>query len=290
MVQLIDAEVHTREVLDWRGLHLFHAQISSCSQKLRIFLNLKGLPWESHPVDLAHNENLTEYFLGINPRGLVPVLVDDGQVHIESNDILLHLEQRFPEPQLIPSGAADDVRALLKEEDDLHLDLRALSFRFLFMPPPGLVLKSEEELGRYATLGSTTIGGVADTHKAQEIAFWQDYTQNQGVPDDRVRAAAASFRKVFGKLDERLASSPYLVDKHMSVVDIAWIVYAQRLTLAGYPLARLHPRLAKWLQEQLENPAIGKEVALPGEMAPHVAQAQAAMAAKGLGLEQVCQL
>ena len=99
MVQLVDSDIKTREVLDWKGVHVLHFIGSSCSQKLRIFLNLKGIPWESHLVDLHANENFRPWFLGINPRGLVPVLVHDGAVHIESNDIIQYLEKTFPDAE-----------------------------------------------------------------------------------------------------------------------------------------------------------------------------------------------
>ena len=59
----------------------------------------------------------------------------DGVVHIESNDIIQYLEKTFPAPKLIPAGYENEVAALLKHEDDLHLDLRTLSFRFVFAPP-----------------------------------------------------------------------------------------------------------------------------------------------------------
>src|SRR5262245_55344285 len=52
MVQLADSDIRTREVLGWRGVHVLHFVGSSCSQKLRVFLNLKKIPWQSHPVDL----------------------------------------------------------------------------------------------------------------------------------------------------------------------------------------------------------------------------------------------
>jgi len=135
MVQLADGDIKTREVLGWKGVHVLHFMGSSCSQKLRIFLNLKGIPWQSHPIDLPAYENMQPWFLGINPRGLVPVLVHDGAVHIESNDIIQYLERKFPTPRLIPAGHENEVAALLKHEDDLHLDLRTLSFRFVFAPP-----------------------------------------------------------------------------------------------------------------------------------------------------------
>jgi glutathione S-transferase len=98
MVQLLDGDIKTREVLNWKGVHLIHYITSSCSQKVRIFLNLKGIKWESHTIDLLASENVEPWFLGINPRGLVPVLVHDGAIHIESNDIIEYLEKTFPEP------------------------------------------------------------------------------------------------------------------------------------------------------------------------------------------------
>src|SRR6201988_5044158 len=104
MVQLLDRDITTREGLGWKGVHVLHYMGSSCSQKLRIFLNLNGIAWESHLVDLPTNENFQPWFLGINPRGLVPVLVLDGAVHIESNDIIQYLEQKFPTAKLNAHG------------------------------------------------------------------------------------------------------------------------------------------------------------------------------------------
>src|SRR5262249_38681466 len=170
MVQLIDGDIKTREVLGWKGAHVLHYWRSSCSQKLRIVLNLKGIPWESHPVDLHANENFTPWFLGINPRGLVPVLVYDGVVHIESNDIISYLEKTFPTPKLIPAGHENDVAALLKHEDDLHLNLRTLSFRFVSNPPGPP--KPADALLSYARNGSGTVRGLPDREKAVQIEFW----------------------------------------------------------------------------------------------------------------------
>jgi glutathione S-transferase len=241
MVQLIDSDIKTREVLNWRGVHVLHFSGSSCSQKLRIFLNLKDIPWESHPIDLAANENFRPWFLGINPRGLVPVLVHDGAVHIESNDIIQYLEQTFPAPKLIPAGHETEVAALLRHEDDLHLDLRTLSFRFVFAPPGPP--KSADALASYAANGSGTVQGVADREKATQIAFWERDAQ-EGITDDAARASAQKFRKEFDKLERQLATRPYLMGETLSVLDIAWFIYAFRLSLAGYPFARLHPQIA----------------------------------------------
>jgi len=130
MVQLVDSDIKTREVLGWKGVHVLHFAGSSCSQKLRIFLNLKGIPWESHPIDLPGNENFRPWFLGINPRGLGAGAGARRAVHIESNDIIQYLEQQFPSRSSSRPARRNEVAALLTHEDDLHLDLRTFELPF----------------------------------------------------------------------------------------------------------------------------------------------------------------
>jgi glutathione S-transferase len=257
MVQLIDRDIETREVLGWKGVHVLHFMGSSCSQKLRVFLNLKKIPWHSHPIDLPSNENMQPWFLGINPRGLVPVLVQDGAVHIESNDIIQYLEQKFPQPKLIPSGYESEVATLLKHEDDLHLDLRTLSFRFVFAPPGPP--KSAEALASYAANGTGTVRGVKDSEKQTQIAFWERAAK-EGFTDVHARASAQRFRAEFEKLDRTLAKQPYLFGEALSVLDVAWLIYQKRLTLAGYPFARLHPHVHAWAEKLRAMPEFAKEI------------------------------
>ncbi len=288
MVQLVDADIKTREVLDWTGVHIFHFFLSSCSQKLRIFLDLKGIDWQSHPIDLSKNENLTEWFLGINPRGLLPVLVHDGAVHIESNDIITYLDAAFPKVKLIPQGHEDEVAALLKHEDELHMDLRGLSFRFVFAPPRPP--KSPADLERYGHTGSGTVGGKSDrTAIDKQIDFWKAYAEH-GYTDAAARKSAKVFRRAFDELDERLAGKPYLLGDKLTVLDIAWFIYVNRLVLGGYPLQRLHPRLAAWFADLTARPEFAKEIALPPPVEAAFAATRMAHAEAGQSLEAVAGL
>ena len=287
MVKLADEDIKTREVLDWKGLHVFHFVFSSCSQKLRIFLSLKGVDWKSHEIDLMTNANLNEYFLGINPRGLLPVIVHDGDVHIESNDILTYLESVYPEPRLIPPGSEEKVAELLKHEDDLHLDLRALSFRFVFNPPHDP--KSPEELEVYASTGSGTVNGQKDGRVGVEIDFWKRYS-DEGITDEVAQSAAAKFRKVFSELDESLTDQEYLLADGLSVLDIAWFIYCNRLSLAGYPIARLHPNLGAWYARLEAMPEIAKEIALPPPVKEKFDATRAQHVEQGVHLEVVAGL
>lgn len=259
MVQLLATDTTTKEVLKWQGVHLIHFQGSACSQKTRIFLNLKGINWEPHPLNLATQENFEPWFLGINPRGLVPVLVHDGTVHIESNDILQYLEEYFPEPNLIPAALRDEITDSLQEEDNLHLDLRALTMRFVL--PKFL---AQKELKSLAALDrdAGTIRGQKDTHKKIELNFWHDYAK-QGITDDGARKSARRFHAVYKKLEQRLVGQSYLCGSEITLLDIAWFIYTHRLKEAGYPFAQQHPQTTVWYQTLLARPEFAKEVQSP---------------------------
>ena len=49
----------------------------------------------------------------------------------------------------------------------------------------------------------------------------------------------------------------------LSVLDIAWLIYAHRLALGGYPFARLHPRVAMWMEKLCARTEFAKEIAMP---------------------------
>ena len=287
MVQLIDSDIQTREVLDWKGLHLFHFPASSCSQKTRIFLNLKGVDWESHIIDLSKNENFSDWYLGINPRGLVPTLVLDGEVHVESNDIITLLEERFPDPGLIPAGRESEMADLLRHEDDLHLDLRTISFRYTQQRPHPP--KSPEAIDRYKEGGTGTVLGNADPNKQKEIDFWERVGQ-EGLTDGAIRTSAARFRASLDELDSALKDQPYLLGPSLTVLDIAWFIYVNRLVRCGYPLDRLHPNVAGWFEPLRNRPEFASEVQVPPEVQTAVEDNHKRQAAEGTTLVQVAGL
>ena len=243
-MKLYDEDILTRQVLQWQGIHILHDERSSASQKVRLFLAIKHITWESHHVSIFKNEHLTPWFLGINPRGLLPVLVHDSAVHIESNDILVYLEEVFPDPPLIPKAMKTEIGRLLKHEDDLHMDLRNLSLRFVFAPPGPP--KTEETLEVYATSGSHTVLGREDEASKEQIQYWRKYTANGGIPTEVVRTSAGRFKSTFDDFERRLGQHPYLLGDDLTAVDIAWFVYVGRLLLVAYPFSDLHPLLFAW--------------------------------------------
>lgn len=98
---------------------------SSAAYRVRIALGLKGLDHNIVPIHLLHHggEHLSAQYQAMNPEGLVPTLVDDGQVLTQSLAIIEYLDEAYGPAQLLPStpSARARVRALaLHIACDIH--------------------------------------------------------------------------------------------------------------------------------------------------------------------------
>jgi maleylpyruvate isomerase len=87
---------------------------SSASYRVRIALNLKGLAYEQTPIHLRRGggEQFSATYKRINPQALVPALEDNDRVFTQSLAIIEYLEEKYPNPPLLPAAAAD--RALVR--------------------------------------------------------------------------------------------------------------------------------------------------------------------------------
>src|SRR5438876_5048310 len=77
---------------------------SSAAYRVRIALNLKGLDYDYVPVHLTRGEQRTESYRALNPQALVPTLTDDFGSFTQSLAIIEYLNERFPDPPLLPAG------------------------------------------------------------------------------------------------------------------------------------------------------------------------------------------
>lgn len=81
---------------------------STTSYRVRIALHMKGLAFETLPVDLVKGEQRTEEYQVVNPgRGVPALVLDDGTVLTQSLAILEYLDRMYPDPALLPDDPLD---------------------------------------------------------------------------------------------------------------------------------------------------------------------------------------
>lgn len=231
------------EVKTLRGLHLYHFFLSNCSQRVRFGLEEKGLAWTSHHVNLPAGEHATAEYQSINPKGVVPTLVHDGVVVIESNDILAYLDEHFPEPPLRPAdaGARRAMQELVDAASDIQPAIKVLSHELLFR--------------RFRKVEPEHVAFFEANHNDPElVAFLRDYAAEDDAWKARVEKGHADMRAALVRLEDALSRRPWLSGEDFGLADISWLVNANRLAQAGYDLEP-YPKLRAWLGKVAARPA-----------------------------------
>lgn len=85
-------------------VRLYHGRTSVCSAKTRLALAEKGVDWESQLLTLR-GDQFDPAYLKLNPNAVVPTIVHDGTVIIESTVIMHYVNDAFPGPPLMPAEA-----------------------------------------------------------------------------------------------------------------------------------------------------------------------------------------
>jgi glutathione S-transferase len=120
------------------SLELYNAPQSTCSQRVRFALHAKGLPFEEHKLDLFSGDQLKPDYLAINPNGVVPSLIDNGAVVIDSAVILEYLEDTHGEvASMRPADPVEaaKMRAMMRFIDEVPTPaIRIPSYNLAFLP------------------------------------------------------------------------------------------------------------------------------------------------------------
>lgn len=231
-------ETRNPDVVQWQGLHLFHYAMSNCSQRVRMCLEEKDATWKSHHLDLSRNEHVTDWYQSINPNGVVPTLVHNGRVVIESVDIIDYLDRTLPKPPLAPHDRAG-YDALAELANARQTEIKLLSHEFLFKPVRRL---GRKELERFrANVGNKTL-----------VDFHERF--HQGFEATEVQTAIDRMHEAMDVLEKRLARGNWLDGEQFSLADITWAVNVHRLSLMRFPFDA-YPRVSAWMRRLEERPS-----------------------------------
>jgi glutathione S-transferase len=205
-------------------MELYHNDMSSCAQKVRIVLFEKALQPTMHHVNLRAGEQNSSEYRRLNPNGVVPTLVDNGRVVVESAVIAEYLDDAYPQVPLRPAAPLD--RALM---------------RWWTMQP---------DAGFHQAVGFTSVA-VAFRHQmlargpehARQLAAARPEPEKraqmaalieQGLSAPGVAAALKRYRRFIADMARQLASTTYLAGEQFSLADAMALPYVERLRHFGF--------------------------------------------------------
>ncbi len=219
-------------------LTLYDGTVSVCAIKVRLVMAEKSLDYTSRTLDLRKGEHFHADYLKLNPNAVVPTLLHDGEVIIESSVIMQYLEDFQPDPTLLPPRPIDRARLRLwlkRIDDPVHpacgVLTHATAFRASFR-----ALTPEQQEARMAKLPDPG-------RRARQRAVYKD-----GLDASIVVDAAKTFDQMIGDMETALAGSPWLAGDTYTLADAAATPYIARLDMLG--LLEIwtgsHPRLVEW--------------------------------------------
>lgn len=237
-----------KSVLKLRGLHLYHAGWSNCSMRVRMTLEEKALSWTSHHLNTRTGEHITPEYFGIHPRGLVPTLVHDGDVWIESNDIIRYLDDTYPDPRLTPVGKEQLLKLSAWSRLASAIHVKAVK-AYVYSSGPTKRRKSAAELERYAELQTD----------AELLAFHAKSSSADGLTEQDRRSAEELLQAAFAQLDAHLKEHAWLAGKDFSLADITWVPLKYTLEKVGFSF-NPYENVLRWSRAIEARPSYQKAV------------------------------
>ena len=198
---------------------LYHNDMSVCAQKVRMTLAEKQLQWESHHLDLRAGDQQKPEYTKLNPNAVVPTLVDNGAVIIESTVICEYLDDAYPEPSLRPKDAAARARMRLwtKQLDEgIHAATSTLSNGIAFRHQ-----KLAWGMEKLAEFHSKIPNPV------RREQSWENITK--GADSRYFVEATNRFDQLLGDIETALANGPWLAGDEFSLADLSYAPYITRL-------------------------------------------------------------
>lgn len=190
-------------------LELYHSPISTCSQKVRLVLAEKNLPWTSRMITFADGDHLKPDYLKINPNGVVPTLVDGGDPIIDSSVINEYLEDVYPDIPLRPHEpkARARMRAWRQYIDEVPTPaIRPPSFNAYFVPIWAKL--SDEQFEAYA-------------NRLPLRKHFYKKMGRTGFSEQDIAEALDKLRQTLERMEQSLALGPWLNGDDYTLADVS---------------------------------------------------------------------
>lgn len=284
-----------------RGLHLFHFDAAPCAQRVRFVLGEKGLArgreekftavspasaqgeagrWVSRIVSLPKKDHMTQAYAQIHPNMVVPALVHDGTLYLESLDIIEYLDEAFGGTALIPKDSQMRAATMQRVElaKALHRSVRYVTFHWGL---GRLGMLNPQERSQLLTLAQQ------GNDEEKLVDFYDKYSR-KAIPESIYRDHLINLYNAFNEIDAELANGrQFLMSDELTIADPFWAMKILRLMECGYPIEAHHRELHAWYRRICRRPSFQNEVMGKNRLTNRVFRSKAAIEQFfGKGLKQ----
>lgn len=231
-------------------LKLYNAPHSTCSQKVRICLAEKNLPFEDIRLDLGKGkDHLKPEYLKLNPNGVVPTLVDGDDAIIDSSVICEYLDEKYPEVRLTPADVVQRarMRAWMRYLEEVPTAaVRVPSFNMAFLP-------------RFEGLDRARFEAEEAGPRPIRKHFYRRMGSNGFKPED-VEASLEQIAATCARMHAALGTGPWLLGQAYTLADVIVAPLIDRMADLGFSgvWQDKYPRVADWYARMKARPAFRK--------------------------------
>ncbi len=226
-------------------LTLYHGRTSVCSVKARLALAEKGLAFDSKLLTLR-GDQFDPAYMRLNPNAVVPTLIHDDRVIIESTVIMHYVDEAFAGEPLMPvePSARAQARMITKLVDEhIHISCMTLTF----------ATANRAHLSRMTAQEMEAELAKAPDRRRSEIK--REVVQ-QGLDAPLVLGALRHQQKLHDQIEGAMQLGPYLAGASYSLADAAATPYVWRLAqLKLAPMWEHRPGVAAWYERMRARPS-----------------------------------
>jgi glutathione S-transferase len=238
-------------------VELYHFWSSVCSVRVRMALEEKGVAWQSRYIDLFKFDQLQPGYLAINPAGMVPTLVHNGEAICESSVINEYIDAAFPGPALVPKDPlkAARMREFAKACDDGFDAIAKLTMVKYILP------KLRNRWGDDV---------LAEQASRRPTKFLQDLHSRAvrgEIHEEELRESKVSIEALLDRLEATLNPGSWIVGE-FSLADISVAPFMFRLSALGqdqFWSTSQRPRVHAWYVAISKRPSFHVAVSWPDE-------------------------
>jgi len=228
-------------------LTLYNWPTSTCSQKVRIVLAEKSLPFVDRRLDSSKSENLSDWYLKLNENGVVPTLTHGSKAIVDSSVIAEYLDEVFPQMKLSPA--------------DPYLRARMRAWRQFIdeVPTAAIRVPSYNRYIRHKwkDMSQEEFDALVDKRTVRKH-FYRNMGRD-GSSEAEEQQSIERLRETVMRMDRALANGPWMVGEQFTLADVALVPTLVRMMDIGLDKVWVdRPRVVDWLERVQARPSFAK--------------------------------